>query len=49
MHAFYNQLKAFAQSEHITRAHAYALYEGYVSVVLCIGGTPDPPIEQLLF
>ena len=43
MHAFYNQVRAFAHNEHMERAHANAIYEGYVSVLSCIGGAPDPP------
>jgi len=46
MHAFYNQVRAFAHNGHMTRAHANAIYEGYVSVLDCIGGSPDPPFFE---
>jgi len=48
MHAFYNQFRAFAHNGHMDRGHAAALYEGYVSVVECIGGVPEPPTEEML-
>lgn len=44
MNAFYNQVRAFALNGHMTRAHADALYDGYASVVECVGGTPNPPL-----
>ena len=47
MHAFYNQVRAFASNEHMTRAHATAIYEGYVSVIKGMGGTPDTPFFQM--
>ncbi len=47
MHAFYNQVRAFAHNGHMTRAHATAIYEGYVSVLDCIGGSPDPPFFEM--
>jgi len=47
MNAFYNQLRAFAQSEHIAHEHAVAIYDGYASVVICIGGTPNPPTSEM--
>lgn len=43
MHAFYNQVRAFARNGHMEAAHAIAIYEGYASVIECIGGEPDPP------
>jgi hypothetical protein len=45
MKAFYNALRGFTQSGHITDEHSEAIYDGYVSVVTCLGGTPLPPIE----
>jgi len=45
MHAFYNQVRAFASNGHMERAHANAIYDGYVSVVECLGGTPLPPFN----
>lgn len=44
MNAFYNQVRAFARNGHMTHAHASAIYDGYVSVVECLGGEPLPPI-----
>jgi N-acetylneuraminic acid mutarotase len=43
MNAFYNQVRAFARNGHMSRDHAEAIYEGYVSVVECLGGEPQPP------
>jgi len=48
MNAFYNQVKAFAQSGHLTRAHAAALYNGYACVVEGLGGEPKLPIPEML-
>lgn len=48
MNAFYNQVRAFAQSGHMTDEHAVALYEAYASVVTCIGGTPMPPFLDVI-
>jgi len=45
MDAFYNQVRAFASNGHMTRAHADAIYDGYASVMLCIGARPKPPLE----
>jgi hypothetical protein len=45
MKGFYNQLRGFTQSGHMTTEHSDAIYAGYVSVVTCLGGTPQPPIE----
>jgi hypothetical protein len=42
MHAFYNQVRAFAHNGQMERAHADAIYDGYVSVVECIGGHAEP-------
>jgi len=47
MNAFYNQLRAFAQSGHMTPAHAIMIYDGYASVVKCIGGDPQPPTPEM--
>jgi hypothetical protein len=47
MNAFYNQLRAFAQSGHITHAHAAMIYDGYASVVTCIGGDPQQPTPEM--
>ncbi len=44
MNAFYNQVRAFDHSGHMTEKHVDALYSGYASVVSYIGGTPQPPI-----
>lgn len=43
MNAFHHHVRAFAQSGHMTVEHAVALYDGYASVVTCLGGTPLPP------
>jgi hypothetical protein len=47
MNAFYNQLRAFAQSGHLSHAHAVAIYDGYASVVKCIGGNPQQPTPEM--
>ncbi len=47
MNAFYNQLRAFVQSMHLTHAHAVMIYDGYASVVTCIGGVPQLPIPEM--
>jgi len=47
MNAFYNQLRAFAQSGHLTHAHAVMIYDGYASVVKCIGGDPQHPTPEM--
>jgi hypothetical protein len=44
MNAFYNQVRAFDNSGHMTEPHVAALYSGYASVVSYMGGTPLPPI-----
>jgi len=44
MNAFYNQVRAFSISGHMTEQHVEALYSGYASVLSYIGGTPLPPI-----
>lgn len=44
MDAFYNQLRAFVLSGHISLADALILYDAYSSVVRCLGGTPEPPL-----
>lgn len=44
MNAFYEQVKAFHNSGHMTDEHVSMLYTGYASVVSCLGGTPLPPI-----
>ena len=41
----YEQLKAFANSGHMFKVHLDELYQGYVSVVKHMGGTPLPPIS----
>jgi hypothetical protein len=48
MHAFYNQVRAFANNGHMEREHATAIYDAYVSVLNCIGGNPDPPFYAVL-
>jgi hypothetical protein len=48
MNAFYNQVKAFAQSGHLIEEHAVALYDGYASVVTCIGGIPRAPTAEMM-
>jgi len=48
MNAFYNQVRAFARNGHMSQAHAEAIYDGYVSVVLCIYGEPLPPFTSFL-
>jgi len=47
MNAFYNQLRAFAQSGHLPHAHAVMIYDGYASVVKCIGGDPQQPTPEM--
>jgi len=47
MDAFYHQVRAFAQSGHMTPEHAAAIYDAYASVVTCIGGTPLPPAPEM--
>jgi hypothetical protein len=44
MNAFYNQVRAFDNSGHMTELHVETLYSGYASVLSYIGGTPLPPI-----
>ncbi len=48
MNAFYNQVRAFARNGHMDRDHASAIYDGYASVVECLGGEPLPPIAWSL-
>jgi hypothetical protein len=48
MNAFYNQIRAFAQSGHLLKEHAVALYDGYASVVTCIGGIPRAPTPEMM-
>ena len=48
MTAFYNQVRAFAHNGHMERAHAEAIYDGYVSVIECVGGEPLPPFTYSL-
>jgi hypothetical protein len=48
MNAFFNQFKAFAQNGHLLEEHAVALYDGYSSVVTCIGGIPRAPTEEMV-
>jgi len=43
MNAFYNQVSAFARNGHMSHDHAKSIYDGYVSVVECLGGEPLPP------
>jgi hypothetical protein len=47
MNAFYNQLRAFAQSGHLPHEHAVMIYDGYASVVKCIGGDPQQPTFEM--
>ena len=47
MHAFYNQVRAFASNEQMTREHASSIYDGYVSVIEGLGGTPDHPFFEM--
>lgn len=42
--AFYNQVRAFLGSGHMSPEGASMLYDGYESVVECLGGTPQPEI-----
>jgi hypothetical protein len=44
MDAFYNQLDALLRSGHLSEAAAMLLYEGYSTVVECLGGDPLPPL-----
>lgn len=48
MHAFYNQVRAFAHNGQMERTHAEAIYDGYASVLACIGGDPDPPFYDMI-
>lgn len=48
MNAFYHQVRAFAQSGHMTHEHAVLIYDAYASVVTCIGGTPLPPFPDMV-
>jgi hypothetical protein len=42
--AFYNQVRAFYQSGHLSGTGTTLLYAGYSQVVECIGGVPQPLI-----
>ena len=42
--AFYNQVRAFHQSGHLSDSGTTLLYAGYSQVVECIGGVPQPSI-----
>ncbi|UCE92301.1 MAG: hypothetical protein JSV90_03975 [Methanobacteriota archaeon] len=42
--AFYNQVRAFLNNEHVDEEEVQMLYEAYASVVDCLGGEPQPEI-----
>ncbi len=42
--AFYNEVRAFLGSGHMTEEGAEMLYDAYATVVECLGGTPQPEI-----
>ena len=42
--AFYNEVRAFLGSDHMTEEGAEMLYDAYAAVVECLGGTPQPEI-----
>jgi hypothetical protein len=42
--AFYNQVRAFLGSGHMTEDGAEMLYDAYLAVVECLGGDPRPEI-----
>jgi hypothetical protein len=45
MRVFYLHIRAFDHSGHLTDEHVDMLYEGYASVVTCLGGEPLEPID----
>ena len=49
MNAFYHQVKAFANGGHMFKVHIDELYQGYVSVVKNMSGTPLPAISTGFF
>jgi hypothetical protein len=44
MNAFNAQVKAFVRNGHMSAPHASEIYDAYVSVVRCLGGTPQSMI-----
>ncbi|MCJ2533508.1 MAG: hypothetical protein LN411_06300, partial [Candidatus Thermoplasmatota archaeon] len=44
LNAFYNEVRAFLGSDHMTEEGAEMLYDAYAAVVECLGGTPQPEI-----
>jgi hypothetical protein len=42
--AFYNQVRAFLGSGHMTEDGAEMLYDAYAAVIECLGGEPQPEI-----
>ncbi|HIH00814.1 TPA: hypothetical protein HA259_01805 [Thermoplasmata archaeon] len=44
LNAFYNQVRAFLGSGHMTEDGAEMLYDAYAAVVECLGGEPRPEI-----
>jgi hypothetical protein len=42
--AFYNEVRAFLGSGHMTEDGAESLYDAYAAVVECLGGTPQPEL-----